>query len=65
MDTEFAQRFAREWEAAWNSRDVGQILIHYTDDVVFQSPYIVHRLREPTGQVHGTGRPLCLLGVGA
>lgn len=53
MDTEFAQRFAKEWEAAWNSHDVDRILIHYTDDVVFQSPYIVHRLQEPTGQVHG------------
>ena len=53
MDDEFALKFAEEWQAAWNSHDVDQILVHYTDDVVFQSPYIVQRLQEPAGEVHG------------
>ena len=53
MDAEFAQRFARNWEAAWNAHDIEQVLAHYTDDVTFQSPYIVHRLQEPKGEVYG------------
>lgn len=53
MDAEFAQKFAEEWQTAWNSHDVDRILVHYTDDVVFQSPYVLHRSQEPTGEVHG------------
>ncbi len=53
MDAEFALKFAEEWQAAWNSHDVDRILAHYSDDVVFQSPYVVHRFQEPSGEVHG------------
>lgn len=53
MDAEFALKFAEEWQAAWNSHDIERILTHYSDDVVFQSPYVVHRLQEPTGEVRG------------
>lgn len=53
MDPEFALRFAEEWQAAWNSHDVERLLVHYTDDVVFQSPYIVHRFQDPAGEVRG------------
>jgi ketosteroid isomerase-like protein len=53
MDAEFALKFAEEWEAVWNSHDLERLLAHYTDDVVFQSPYIVHRIHEPSGEVHG------------
>ncbi len=30
--------FAREWEAAWNRRDVEAVLQHFHDDAVFTSP---------------------------
>lgn len=53
MDAEFAKTFVEEWEAAWNAHDVERLLVHYTDDVVFQSPYIVHRFGDPAGEVHG------------
>jgi ketosteroid isomerase-like protein len=53
MDIEFALEFAREWQSAWNAHDVERLLVHYTDDVVFQSPYIVHRLQESAGEVRG------------
>jgi len=53
MDAEFALKFAEEWEAAWNSHDVERIVAHYTDDVVFQSPYIVQRFKIATGEVNG------------
>lgn len=34
-----AQSFAQDWIAAWNSRDLEEILSHYSEDVVFHSPY--------------------------
>jgi ketosteroid isomerase-like protein len=33
-----AIEFSREWEAAWNRRDVEAILKHFHDDAVFTSP---------------------------
>lgn len=53
MDAQFALTFAEGWEKAWNSHDVERILAHYTDDVVFQSPYVAHRFGDPTGEVCG------------
>jgi hypothetical protein len=53
MDLAFAQRFADEWVAAWNSHDVERILAHYTDDIVFSSPKIVQLLGDASGQVRG------------
>ncbi|MEO1138287.1 MAG: nuclear transport factor 2 family protein [Pseudomonadota bacterium] len=32
-----ATRFAIEWQAAWNARDLSRILSHYTEDVIFRS----------------------------
>lgn len=53
MDPEFALRFAEEWQAGWNAHDIERLLVHYTDDVVFRSPYIVHRGQDPAGEVRG------------
>ena len=53
MDIEFVEKFVGEWEAGWNSHDVDRLLVHYTDDVVFQSPYVVHRFDDPVGEVRG------------
>lgn len=33
-----AVEFAREWESAWNHRDVEAVLIHFHQDAVFTSP---------------------------
>ena len=35
-----ATRFAQEWVAAWNSRDLERILSHYADDVEVTSPLV-------------------------
>lgn len=40
MDADSARAFAREWVKAWNDHDLGAILSHYTDDVIFHSPRI-------------------------
>ena len=47
------QAFAEAWVAAWNSRDLMQILSHYADDVVFTSPYSSHYTGDPSGRVVG------------
>jgi ketosteroid isomerase-like protein len=40
LDSVHSIEFAREWEAAWNRRDVEAILKHFHDDVVFTSPVV-------------------------
>jgi ketosteroid isomerase-like protein len=35
LTEEFAQRFADQWIAAWNSHDLVSILSHYRDDLNF------------------------------
>jgi len=35
-----ATRFAQEWVAAWNSRDLERNLSHYADDVELTSPLV-------------------------
>jgi ketosteroid isomerase-like protein len=53
VDLAFAQRFAEDWAAAWNSHDLDRILEHYTDDLVFASPRIAQLVGEPSGEVQG------------
>ncbi|WP_405359412.1 nuclear transport factor 2 family protein [Kitasatospora sp. NBC_00085] len=53
IDHAFGQRFAEEWVAVWNSRDLEAVLAHYTDDVVFASPRIVSLFGDPSGEVRG------------
>jgi len=40
MDSVNAIEFGREWEAAWNRRDVEAILKHFHDDALFTSPVV-------------------------
>jgi ketosteroid isomerase-like protein len=53
LDAEFANRFAREWIAAWNAHDIERILSHYTDDFEMSSSLIVERMGEPSGTLKG------------
>jgi hypothetical protein len=50
---EFAQQFAEEWIAAWNSHDLSQILAHYTDDFEMSSPFIIKTVNLPSGTLKG------------
>ncbi|MFO0698150.1 MAG: nuclear transport factor 2 family protein [Nitrospira sp.] len=50
---EFAARFAEEWVAVWNSRDLDRILSHYADDFEMASPYIAKVAEEPSGVLKG------------
>ena len=48
MDHDEARRYADEWAAAWNRRDLEAILAHVEDDVVFSSPRALQIVGVPT-----------------
>ncbi len=50
---EFADEFAREWIAAWNSHDLDRILSHYAEDFEMSSPYIAQIAGEASGTLKG------------
>lgn len=50
---DFAERFAEEWVAAWNARDLPRVLSHYDDDFEMASPLIVEVAGEPSGVLRG------------
>jgi hypothetical protein len=35
-----ANQFAEEWIEAWNNHDLNRIVAHYSDDIVFSSPFV-------------------------
>lgn len=49
----WAEDFARDWIAGWNSRDLDRILAHYADDFEMTSPLIVQRLGVADGKLKG------------
>jgi ketosteroid isomerase-like protein len=53
IDRAWAERFAHDWIAAWNSYDLNAILRHYAEDVVFHSPRIAVVMGEPVAAVAG------------
>lgn len=53
LTKEFADHFATEWIASWNSHDLNRILAHYTDDFQMSSPRIVTIAGEPSGTLRG------------
>jgi ketosteroid isomerase-like protein len=40
LDRLWTERFAREWAANWNSKNLDAILSHYAPEVTFRSPRI-------------------------
>jgi ketosteroid isomerase-like protein len=53
LDRAFAEHFADEWLEAWNGHDLPRILGHYSDDIEFESPFIILRGADPSGQLVG------------
>lgn len=49
----FAERFARDWIAAWNSHDLDAILANYEDDFELATPYIAITRTAPSGRLRG------------
>jgi SnoaL-like domain len=48
-----SDELARRWIEAWNDHDLDRIIAHYTDDVVFSSPFIQKIGASPSGTVRG------------
>jgi hypothetical protein len=53
IERKWAQGFAAEWIAAWNSHDLDAILSHYTDGIVFHSPRIATVMGKQIAFVEG------------
>lgn len=53
MDSEEAYRFAREWEAGWNSHDLDRVLQHYAPGVEFRSPLAAQLVEGSAGVIRG------------
>lgn len=53
ITNEFADSLAEEWFAAWNAHDVERLLTHYSDNVVFVSPFAVEFAGDASGTVRG------------
>jgi SnoaL-like domain len=50
---EFAERFARKWVTDWNSHNLENILSHYSEDFIIESPLAEKRIPESKGKVIG------------
>lgn len=48
-------QFSKEWVAAWNRRDLEEILSHYADDVVLVSPRAAQVVPASGGVIRGIG----------
>lgn len=53
IDGDAYRQFAGEWLASWNSHDLERILSHYTEDVVYRSPFVVQLQGSADGQLVG------------
>ncbi|OQX12502.1 MAG: polyketide cyclase [Desulfobulbaceae bacterium A2] len=53
IDKKFAEHFAQEWIAAWNSHDLERILAHYDDNFEMCSPVIIQLTGEASGTLRG------------
>jgi hypothetical protein len=45
--------FAKHWLNAWNTHNIEAIMSHYSEDVVFYSPFIQKINNDPSGCIKG------------
>lgn len=48
-----ANEFANQWVKAWNSHELDEIMLHYSNDIVLVSPVAAKILNDPSGVVKG------------
>ncbi len=53
MNREWAQQFAEQWIAAFNSHDLERVFSFYADDFTMASPYIEERMNLEDGKLKG------------
>lgn len=56
ISQEKANQVAHEWIKAWNAHELERIMQHYSEEVVFTSPFVVKLLGDPSGTVRGKER---------
>lgn len=56
MNNEFTHGFARKWLESWNSRDLDQILEHYSEDFSVHTPMALQLFPESKGTISGKER---------
>ncbi len=49
----FAHDWPESWTASWNSHDLEKILSHYSEDLIFISPFVSKLLNEATATLKG------------
>ncbi|PLX47106.1 MAG: nuclear transport factor 2 family protein [Desulfobulbaceae bacterium] len=53
MAKDQAEKFAKEWVAAWNAHDLPEILSHYEEEFEMSSPAITKLSGDPSGTLKG------------
>ena len=53
LATKKANEFARQWIAAWNAHNLDLIIAHYSDDIVFSSPFVTRIGADASGSIRG------------
>ena len=53
ITVEFAKEFSKTWVDDWNSHNLDQILSHYSEDFIIESPLALKRIPETNGIVIG------------
>lgn len=53
ITTNFAKQFSNTWIADWNTHTPENILSHYADDIIIESPLALKRVPETNGIVIG------------
>lgn len=47
---------AQDWIEAWNSHDLGSIMSHYSEQIEFNSPFVVKLMGDENGTIKGRDR---------
>lgn len=53
ISEDFAHSFALDWLEAWNKRDLEAIMNHYSNEVLFSSPFVIKSGLSESGTVRG------------
>jgi hypothetical protein len=53
LTIERAHEFARQWILSWNLHDLDSIVGHYSDEIVFSSPFVERLGAGVSGSLHG------------
>jgi len=53
ISKEKAQELSLDWIDSWNSHDIDRILSHYSNEIVFTSPFVVKLLGDNSGTIQG------------